>query len=116
MVVGVGIIDIYIFDSRSLKGKRGVLRSILKRTQNQFNISIAEVGDNDNWKKGRIGFSVVGNDTGYVNSKMDKILKFIDNLKLAEVLNSKTEITSFSAVMDQSDYMKDIMVSDHDEL
>ena len=116
MVVGVGIIDIYIFDSRSLKRKRGVLRSILKRTQNQFNISIAEVGDNDNWKRGRIGFSVVGNDTGYVNSKMDKILKFIDNLSLAEILNSKAEITSFSDVMDQCDYMKDIMVSDHDEL
>lgn len=116
MVVGVGIIDIYIFDSRSLKSKRGVLRSILKRTQNRFNISIAEVGDNDDWKRGRIGFSVVGNDTGYINSKMDKILKFIDSLNLAEVLNSKVEITSFSDVMDRRGYMKDIMVNDHDEL
>ncbi|MBE9546438.1 MAG: DUF503 domain-containing protein [Proteobacteria bacterium] len=116
MVVGVGIIDIYIFDSRSLKSKRGVLRSILKRTQNRFNISIAEVGDNDDWKRGRIGFSVVGNDTGYINSKMDKILKFIDSLNLAEVLNSKVEITSFSDVMDRRGYMKDIIVNDHDEL
>ena len=116
MVLGVGIIDIYIFDSRSLKSKRGVLRSILKRTQNRFNISIAEVGDNDDWKRGRIGFSVVGNDTGYVNSKTDKILKFIDSLNLAEVLNSKVEITSFSDVMDRRDYMEDVMVSDHDEL
>ena len=116
MVVGVGIIDIYIFDSRSLKSKRGVLRSILKRTQNRFNISIAEVGDNDDWKRGRIGFSVVGHDTGYINSKMDKILKFIDSLNLAEVLNSKVEITSFSDVMDRRDYMKDIKVNDYDEL
>ncbi|MEA1935281.1 MAG: DUF503 domain-containing protein [Thermodesulfobacteriota bacterium] len=116
MVVGVGIIDIYIFDSRSLKSKRGVLRSILKRTQNRFNISIAEVGDNNNWKRGRIGFSIVGNDTGYVNSKMNKILKFIDHLELAEVVNSKIEITGFSDLVEQCDYMKDIVVSNHDEL
>jgi uncharacterized protein YlxP (DUF503 family) len=116
MIVGVGIIDIYIFDSRSLKSKRGVLRSILKRTQNRFNISIAEVGDNDDWKRGRIGFSVVGNNTGYVNSKMDKILGFIDNLELAEVLNSKVEIISFSDAMEHYDYMKDVRVNDYDEL
>ena len=111
MVVGIGIIDIYIFDSRSLKKKRSVLQSILKRTQNRFNISIAEIGYNDDWKRGRIGFSVVGNETGYVNSKTDKILKFVDSLGLAEVLNSKVEIDSFSV-----DYMKDVMVSDYDGL
>ena len=107
MVVGVGIIDIYIFDSRSLKSKRGVLRSILKRTQNRFNISIAEVGNNDDWKRGRIGFSIVGNDTGYVNSKMDKILKWLSKAVTLE----KTDISKAL-----TDYMKEIMVNDHGEL
>ena len=54
---------------------------------------------------------MVGNETGYVNSKTDKILKFVDSLGLAEVLNSKVEINSFSV-----DYMKDAMVSDYDGL
>jgi hypothetical protein len=107
MVVGVGIIDIYIFNSRSLKEKRGVLRRVMKRTQNRFNISIAEIGNNDNWKRGRVGFSVVGNDTGYINSKMDNILKFIDNLELAELVSSKVEIVSFSNVIDQGAYIRD---------
>lgn len=75
MVVGIGIIDIYIFDSRSLKKKRSVLQSILKRTQNRFNISIAEIGYNDDWKRGRIGFSVVGNETGYGKFKNRQNLK-----------------------------------------
>jgi uncharacterized protein YlxP (DUF503 family) len=116
MVVGIGIVDIYIFDSRSLKSKRGVLRSILKRTQNQFNISIAEVGNNDNWKRSRIGFSVVGNNRSYINSKIDEILRFIDNLNLAEVLNSEVEIISLSGLVQQDDYIKDVTVNDHDEL
>ncbi len=116
MVVGIGIVDIYIFDSRSLKRKRGVLRSILKKTQNRFNISIAEVGNNDNWKRSRIGFSVVGNKTSYINSKTDEILRFIDSLNLAEILDSKIEITSFSDIEEQCDYTKNVTINDHGEL
>jgi len=96
MVVGIGLLDILIPESRSLKEKRSVLKSILKRTQNEFNISIAEVGRHDNWKHGVIGFSVVGNDRRYINSKMDKILRFIDELYLAEVVNCKIEIIAFA--------------------
>jgi uncharacterized protein YlxP (DUF503 family) len=95
MVIGSGIIELWIVESRSLKEKRGVLNRILKRTQNEFNISIAEIGDNDHWKRAKIGFSVVGNDRRYINGKVDHILKFIDDLHLAEVLHTKIEITSF---------------------
>ena len=96
MVIGTGIIEIYIPQSHSLKEKRGVLRSLLKRTQNQFNISIAEVGDLDHWQKGKIGFCVVGNDASYINSKIDKVLTFMENLFLAEIVRSKIEIMHFS--------------------
>ncbi len=96
MIVGIGFIEIYIHESRSLKDKRAVLRSMLKRTKNEFNISIAEVGENDDWKRGKIGFCTVGNDRSYINSKIDKILKFIDSLYLAEVISTKLEIINYS--------------------
>lgn len=102
MFVGVGIIEVFIAESRSLKDKRGVMKSILKRTQNEFNLSIAEVGANDEWKRGEIGFSVVGNDRRYVNSKIDKILRFIDDLYLAEVVDCRIEITSFSDTVESA--------------
>ena len=103
MVVGSGIIDLWITESRSLKEKRGVLSRILRRTQNTFNISIAEIGENDHWKRAKIGFSVVGNDKRYVNGKMDHILRFIDSLQLAEVIRTKIEITIFSDFSDATD-------------
>lgn len=96
MVIGSGIIDIWIVESRSLKEKRGVLSRILKRTQNEFNITIAEIGENDHWKRAKIGFAVVGNDHSYINGKVDHILRFIDSLQLAEVLNTNIEMIHIS--------------------
>ncbi|MFB3924667.1 MAG: DUF503 domain-containing protein [Syntrophales bacterium] len=100
MVIGTGIIEIFIIESRSLKDKRGVIRSILKRTQNEFNISIAEIGEMDHWKRGQIGFCLVGNDRSYINSKLDKVLRFIEDLYLAEIVKSRIEIVSLSDDME----------------
>jgi len=96
MVIGSGLIELWIAESRSLKEKRGVLKRIIQRTHNTFNVSIAEVGENDHWKRAKVGFCVVGNDTRYVNGKVDHILSFIDDLQLAEILSSKIEIVSIS--------------------
>ena len=103
MVVGTGLIDLLIPESGSLKEKRSVLKRIIQRTQNEFNVSIAEVGDNDLWRRARVGFSVVGNDKPYINAKVDHILRFIERLELAEILRSRIEIVSFDDLMDTED-------------
>jgi hypothetical protein len=111
MVVGVGIIDIWIHESNSLKAKRGVLKSIIRRTQNRFNVSIAEIGENDHWKKGRIGFSIVGNDRRFVNGKIDNILQFVQNMHLADVLKTKVEIVNYSDIVEdgRADEFEDLL-------
>lgn len=100
MVVGTGVIDLRIPGCCSLKEKRSVLSRIIRRTQNTFNVSIAEVGDNDLWRQARIGFCVAGNDKPYINAKLDHILRFIDQLDVAQVVRSRIEIISFAELMD----------------
>jgi uncharacterized protein YlxP (DUF503 family) len=104
MFIGSGIIELLIADSRSLKEKRAVLKSILKRTQNEFNVSIAEVGDNELWGRAKIGFSVVGNDHRFVDGKINHMLRFIEDLHLAEVVNMKVEIMGLSDEMPPVSY------------
>ncbi|MDO9514634.1 MAG: DUF503 domain-containing protein [Syntrophales bacterium] len=96
MVVGTGIMDVFVGGSRSLKEKRSVVRRILGRTKNTFNVSIAEVGAYDDWKRCRIGFGIVGNERGFVNSKMDKVVNFIEGLNLADIVNVSIEMYSIS--------------------
>ncbi len=83
MVIGYGIINLRIPESGSLKEKRSVLKKILKRTQNEFNVSIAETGNLDNYKLAEIGFAVVGNDSRYINGKVDQLLMFIESRRLS---------------------------------
>ena len=94
MVVGIGRIVYRIHDCRSLKGKRKVVKAIIMRLRNRFNASIAEVGANDMHQRAEIGFCMVGNDRGVVNSKVDKLFNMAEDLGLAEVIDMEMEIIS----------------------
>ena len=92
MVVGIGIVTFRIHGCRSLKEKRRIVKSLVRQVQNNFNVSVAEVGAHDIYQKAEIGFSLVGTDQRVINSKSDKILNWWDNSGLAEIIDSDLEI------------------------
>ncbi len=92
MVVALCEFSLAITDNDSLKGKRSVVKSTIQRVQNKFHISVAEVDDNDCLDHAILGFAVVGNDTRFVNSVADKVLNFIDELGLAQLMDDRKEI------------------------
>ncbi|NQT70000.1 MAG: DUF503 domain-containing protein [Desulfobacteraceae bacterium] len=92
MVVGLGIITFRLHDCRSLKGKRKVVKSIISRLRNNFNVSAAEVGANDIYQRAEIGFALVGNNRKVINAKIDKIFNLAEELGLAEIIDTEMEI------------------------
>ncbi len=92
MVIGSGIIIFRLHDCRSLKGKRKIVKSVISRLRNNFNVSVAEVGSNDIHQRAEIGFVLVGNNKAVINSKIDKIFNLADELGLAEIIDTKMEI------------------------
>ena len=92
MVVGLGIITFRLHDCRSLKGKRKIVKSIISQMRNHFNASVAEVGSNDVHQRAEIGFALVGNNRGVINSKADKVFNLVDSIGLAEVIDTDMEI------------------------
>jgi uncharacterized protein YlxP (DUF503 family) len=92
MVVGIGTIVLRIPGNTSLKGKRKVVKSVTARLRNTFNVSVAEVGANDSHQRAEIGMAFVGNDRRYINSKLDKALNFVEDMQLAEIIDSEVEI------------------------
>ncbi len=92
MVIGSGCISFRLPDCHSLKDKRRRVRAITARIQNEFNISVAEVGANDMLQRAEIGFAMVGNDGRYISSKMDKLLNMVEAWRVADVIDSETEL------------------------
>lgn len=94
MVVGAALVEIHIHDSQSLKAKRGVVRSIVQRIRNRFNVSVAEVAGQDTWQRAVLGIASVGNDAVAMRSLLEQIVDFVEDLHLAEVTNSDVEIVA----------------------
>ena len=95
MFVGIGLLKIVIHQSSSLKEKRQVVKSILGKVRSKFDVSIAEVEDNDKWQKCSLGMAVVSNDSGHAHKMLETINEYIENLYLAEVVSFSVEIMPF---------------------
>ena len=92
MLVGLLQIDLFIGQSDSLKSKRFVLNSIKDRIKNKFNVSVAEVGNNDKWQRATLGFAMVANEKKILQQALTKILNFIDDYDQVEILDHQFEI------------------------
>jgi len=92
LVVGTLKLSLHIHNNQGLKGKRKIVKSIVAKVQNRFNVSISEVGSNDKWQMVELGISHVGNDRRFVNSSLDNILSYLDSLYLGEIIDSDIEI------------------------
>ena len=92
MIIGICTCEIFIFNANSLKSKRSVVKSIIEKSKNKFNISIAEVGENDKWQKSIIAFSTISNDQKIVEETIEKVINFFDSYSEIEIININREI------------------------
>lgn len=74
MVVGLLNIKIVVRDSRSLKDKRRVIKSLKDRTRQRYNVSLSETGAQDNHKQCHLAVAMVGNEKKYVNSVLSGLV------------------------------------------
>ncbi len=95
MNIGVCKIKLRLPENQSLKGKRQVLKSITARIQNKFNVSVAEVEDQDKWQVITIGISCVSNSGQHANEVLSKVVDFVIQSRLdAELLDYEIQIIS----------------------
>jgi uncharacterized protein len=77
--VGVCKIKLRLPDNLSLKGKRQVVKSLTARLKNKFNVSVAEVEDNDLWQLATLGVCFVSNDQRFTNEVLSKAVEMVVN-------------------------------------
>ncbi|RKX26221.1 MAG: DUF503 domain-containing protein [Candidatus Zixiibacteriota bacterium] len=77
---------------RSLKEKRRILKSLVTRIRNTFNVSIAEVAENDSLGKAMLGAAVVANNSAFADEVAAKVMNRIDNMSEVVLVEFQTEL------------------------
>jgi hypothetical protein len=93
MTVGACRVTLRLPENDSLKGKRQLVKSITSRVHNKYNVSIAEIGDNESWQIVSLGISCVSNSVRHADEMLSNVVKFIAGSRLeAELLDYETEM------------------------
>jgi uncharacterized protein YlxP (DUF503 family) len=93
VIIGVCQFTIELPEAHSLKDKRRVVKSIIERVQNRFNVSIAEIDRQELWQTAEIGFACVSNSAAHADEVIQHVIRFVDtNLQRGYLGQVDTEI------------------------
>ncbi len=95
MVVGTARLQLFLAENQSLKGKRKVVKSLIDRIKSRFNVAMAEVGAQNLWQRIELGVTTVGNDEQFLDATFSKIVDFIENSHLAEVIDVRIDFIRY---------------------
>ena len=94
MHIGVSRVRLVVRASRSLKDKRQVLRSIVDKLRNGFNVSVAEAGDRDHWQTIELAVAAVGDEASHVKGVLDSISNALRGHPVAEFVAAESRVLS----------------------
>ena len=92
MIIGTCVVYLTADWVFSLKEKRMVDKSIVEKIRHKFNVSVAEVDNQDIHKSIVIGFACVTNEVSHANSIIDNVINFIEKNTDARIDDTVIEI------------------------
>jgi len=93
MHIGVCKLSLRLPENESLKGKRQVLKSITARVKDRYNVSIAEVDDQDLWQLVTLGITCVSESAQHANQVLSRVVDFIEKSRFdVELLDYEIEV------------------------
>jgi uncharacterized protein YlxP (DUF503 family) len=91
MHVGILQVVLHVPDAQSLKDKRRIVRGLLDRARQRFEVAAAEVDDQGVWQSAVVGFAAVSNDARHAATVMEKVLAWIRESPAASVVEHELE-------------------------
>jgi len=93
MNIGVCRIELRLPENQSLKGKRQVIKSVIARLQNKYNVSVAEIDNQNLWQIATLGVACVSNHRRHADETLANVVKFIlENYPNLELVSSEVEV------------------------
>jgi uncharacterized protein YlxP (DUF503 family) len=86
VLIGSMQVEIYIPGATSLKDKRRIVKGMITKVQNRFNVSIVEIDSDDRWQRATLGIAMVGDDREHVERQLQFVQNFLDSEPRWEVI------------------------------
>jgi len=93
MIIGSCVITLHLHGVHSLKEKRSIVKSVLARLRNEFNVSTAEVDAQDAHGRAVIGVACVSATAEYARGQIDAVMRWIERERLdVQVIDYEIEL------------------------
>ena len=92
MIVGVLKLTFHVPHARSLKDKRSVVRKFRDRVRARFDVSIAEVDDQDLHQRAVFGVAVVSSDATVIEKILEDVARMAGLQEEAQLVDRETEL------------------------
>ncbi len=93
MFIGTLAVHLRLETAHSLKDKRSIVKSVIARLRNEFNISVAEVAEQDRWQHAVIGVACVSGDKQYAHQQLNAVIDWVyDNRPDVEIVQTDIEV------------------------
>jgi len=103
MRIAAALIELSLPETETIKDRRRVARSIKDRIRQRFNVSVAEVADQDERHSVCIGCVMVGIDPRHLREGMEKVVRYVESLGLAEVVADDVTVLRLDEIEEQDD-------------
>ena len=81
--------DILLGDRQSLKQKRSLIRPLLAELRRRFDVSVAEVGDHDQYRRSQVGVGLVAADRAHLVEVLTAVERFVAYRPELELLSAR---------------------------
>ncbi|RUM46034.1 MAG: DUF503 domain-containing protein [Desulfurobacterium sp.] len=91
-IIGILEVHLRIPEAHSLKEKRRVVKRLIERMKNKFNVSVSEIGDQDRWQSAVVGVVTIGTSQKVVDATLEKVVLFVEELYPGKLVTYYKEI------------------------
>jgi uncharacterized protein YlxP (DUF503 family) len=98
MLIGAALIELALPDADSIKARRRVVRAVKDRVRQRFNVSVADLGDPDDRHRVSVGCVVVGVDPRHLHRRLEKVVRFVEGLGVAEMVEDDIMVVRLDEV------------------
>ncbi|MBI4678358.1 MAG: DUF503 domain-containing protein [Elusimicrobia bacterium] len=91
MILASARVTLHLPEARSLKDKRQVVASVLRRLRNSHNVSAVELDEDGLWQKAVLGLAMAGRKRQEVEAALARIRRDIEGLTGLKYLDFETD-------------------------